>query len=508
MIVVLPLSHRDQDQAERVLSWTLTLDSYLRNHTLVLLGSTLSDKAKQDQLAAQAKSTFGYVASIRQRTPEERPWPISPNAMFRVATNFVAQTYRKPFLWLEPDAIPLKPGWLNTLEMEYSRCGKDFMGAIWGPNANTNRHMNGNGIYPAGFVYDGPDTIPFDVWLGERVINRVYSTPLIHHEWGNIQTNTPWQFPDAESLKRIRKEAVVFHRCKDGALITRLQESKMAQSENALNGDPGIKPFRKFVKGLIRSSSTYYHSGNLGDIIWALYAIKLDGGGDLIIGPEQRGTSPCAVPINQSQFNLFLPLLKKQHYLRSVTFSETYPNSKKVVDLNRFRNNWDDEPLKDHTGITNLCKMHCYTLGVVGLFKEDATWIDCEGTIPTGKIIISRTDHYHSGKKCPVFQWKHLVDRFREDMLFIGRDSEHEVFCNSYGHVSFWKVRDFLDMAQVIAGGRAYVGNQTFQHAIAIAMGKKVISEAWQEYADCFFDRPNYMDQNRHSLPEFEEWLQ
>ena len=503
MIVVLPFSHRDEALAEKLISWIVCLDPNLRNHTLVLLGSTLSSQDKQRQLAEQAKTVFGYVSSQRQRTPEERPWPVAPNAMFRVGSHYVAKTYRKPFLWLEPDAVPLKVGWLDTLEMEYQRCGRDFMGAVWDKPA---KHMNGNGIYPAGFTYDGPDAVPFDVYIGRTTLLRTHATPLVHHEWGNIQTNTPWTFPDAESVKRVRKEAVLFHRSKDGGLITRLIEARNGRIEAAkpVNGTVK-KAFHRIIKGFLRTCSTYYHSGNLGDIIYALYAIKLDGGGDLLIGPEQRGTSPCGVPIVESQFKLLLPLLQCQPYLRNIEFSPSYPQVKGFRDLNHFRNSWNDWSVRERLNIHTLCKMHCHTLDVLRWFKEDDTWLSVGGEkIHTGRIIVHRSSRYHAAKGFP---WKALVERHGKKMLFVGLPSEHQAFCKEFGTISYWMPRDFLELAQLIAGGTVLCANQSFPLSLALAMGQRAICEAWENSPDCALKRPRYKDQQRNTIQQFEEWL-
>jgi hypothetical protein len=33
----------------------------------------------------------------------------------------------KPFLWIEPDSIPLKPDWIKTITAEYNRLGKAIL---------------------------------------------------------------------------------------------------------------------------------------------------------------------------------------------------------------------------------------------------------------------------------------------------------------------------------------------------------------------------------------------
>jgi len=242
--------------------WIARLSPDLKHHNLVLLASFQITQQQQDHIAGILEKVFGYVAKVRQRTPDERPWPMAPNSMFRVGCKFVAQTYRQPFLWLEPDAVPLKPSWLDDLSGEYQACGKSFMGAVWD---RPKRHMNGNGIYPAGFVYNGPDGVAFDVWMAERYLGDTFNTSLIHHEWGDIKTNRPWTFPDRESLLRIHQDAVLFHRCKDGSLLDRLSETLESENEPS----QGKKLFFGLFQSRSRPKIIVRRTGAIGDAIAA-----------------------------------------------------------------------------------------------------------------------------------------------------------------------------------------------------------------------------------------------
>ena len=114
--------------------------------------------------------------------------------------------------------------------------------------------------------------------------------------------------------------------------------------------------------------NTYYHSGNLGDVIYGLFAIKKAGGGRFLVGPEQHRTSPCDKPITQGSYDLLLPLLKHQSYLTESAFAPHY-HPTGVKDLNVFRNHWNNAQIRASTGISLLSEMHFYALGLQNRFS-------------------------------------------------------------------------------------------------------------------------------------------
>lgn len=239
----------------------------------------------------------------------------------------------------------------------------------------------------------------------------------------------------------------------------------------------------------------FYHSGDLGDIIYALKAIQLAGGGQLFLGPDYRSKLAIHTPMKEPVFRLLEPLLKKQSYLKSVGFSAAVPAD--CTDLNMFR----ETTLSKYK---NLCLSQCALIGLESIFNSNP-WL-LAGARRLAKIVVARSFRYRSRD----FQWKQLVDRFSKDMLFIGHQSEHRDFCRLFGYVPTIRIRDFLDMAEVINGADWFIGNQSFPCSIAIGLGKHVLQEAHYEKADgtevfpdCLFERPYFYTQrdNPESIP-------
>ena len=227
MLVCFPFSHRDAEGALALAKWARDLTPAHTGHeVLIIAAATVTDPQFRGVAKALHDARFDQVAAIRLNSETDTGWPEGPNAMFRTAADHVRINLRKPFLWLEPDAIPLKPGWLDVIAEEYLVGNRPFMGTIY-PTPRS--HMTGVAVYPPNVAQWNPfmlakSKLPFDTIRPERTLRHLHVTDLIHHEWGDVKTNTPWSFPDAKSLTKIRPEAVIFHRCKSGDLISRLRE--------------------------------------------------------------------------------------------------------------------------------------------------------------------------------------------------------------------------------------------------------------------------------------------
>lgn len=277
--------------------------------------------------------------------------------------------------------------------------------------------------------------------------------------------------------------------------ILREEASRRGNGQPMVAEKPALNLVQK-IKQFIRGKQGMYHSGNLGDVLYALAAIKAYEPSELILGPQQRGTAVCAVPITKEQFDMFYPLLSIQPYLTKVTYSEKHPGDG-VYDLNRFRNIWVNTHLRNKAGIKTLCQAHFWELGIQDKFSETEPWLSVENPIETGRFIVHRSPRYNAPSSGPeAFPWPQLVKTHASQMMFVGLEHEYEKFQRDHQcKISFWKVRDFLEMARLIAGAKGFIGNQSFPLAIAIGLGQKCMVEACQRSADTRFKRSTYIDQ-------------
>lgn len=499
ILCVIPYAASDAKQAMELLSWINTLGGCHNNPCLLVAANNVPPETLLTMVAL-AKRSFESVRQIQpsHALPDER-WPRGANWLFCTASSWIEENLPRPWWWNEPDCIPLSEGWLEFLEVDYYRSAKPFLGTVGDEvyvGNQLGRMVNGGAIYPHDTAsrfqdFDFQSAVPWDIWMSQRILGATHESPLIQHFFGQMHlapTFRPLHVKgepvNVFTIEQIRPQAVVFHRNKDGTLI------------NLLRTRPKRMP--RIVTG-----PAYYHSGNLGDTTYGLYAIKKVGGGALYLGPEQIGSAICGAPIVASQFNLYEPLLKLQPYLTAVTYSARHPRRSGIIDLNRFRNHWNDWKIRNGYKITTLWRMHCYTLGVHDLADEQEPWLQVPEPIDTGMFIVHRSPRYRN----PQFPWPLVAHLFKGRMLFTGLKSEHEEFEKEIASVPYWPPKDFLEMARLIAGAKGFIGNQSFPCALALGLGQQVLQESWPASPDCVFRRGNFLTQP-FTPEQAEAWAQ
>ncbi len=220
MLLVLPICNKDYESGYDLVEWIRELGTYPKHMALVLASKDM-DKSKVTPIVHVLKEAkFSNVTAVRCREEDPRGWFHAPNLMFRTAAEYVERQTPCPWFWCEPDCIPLKAGWIDTLQSEYVRAGKPFCGAVWGNGTNPPKHLTGCAVYPSQVRAYNPAMLteanrPFDCIRPEVTLKYTHETRLINHLWGDIAKNIAPTFPDRESLSQINPGAVVWHRCKD-----------------------------------------------------------------------------------------------------------------------------------------------------------------------------------------------------------------------------------------------------------------------------------------------------
>lgn len=264
MIVVLPYCSKDLGLAIKLLDWIGTLDGGNKNPEVLLVSSQPVKPNEDEMVIASAKKGFNSVLMVKQPVADERGWPQSANALFRLAAEAMKQQ-RQPWLWLEPDATPTKAGWFRALDQEYARAKKPFMGAF---HHRPIPHLNGVAVYPYDIWRVAPAMIrmnpqafdcvsPHDC---QAILKQSHVTPLIQHEWSphGFELDSPARRFD-KRLDGLRPDALIYHRCKDGSLIDCLRQLMPVVSE------PTPTPDKK--PGIIERIKTYFSSPDITVVI-------------------------------------------------------------------------------------------------------------------------------------------------------------------------------------------------------------------------------------------------
>lgn len=244
LLVVLPFCQKDSKLALDLLTWIAELGKWPDNPLLLVADSRLT-KLDWEAHAKVASTIFKSVAVISTpfALPDEK-WPIGANWSFETAAKHISLLIKQPWLWLEPDATPLKSGWLGEIEAEYEKAGKLFMGKLFQPKTAGLPifMMSGVGVYP-------PE-------LPKRMFQRLVSqrgkawdvscadliVPQSHHStlfWNfhNSKLQPTFMLKKREdspvnaiALDDLPLRAVIAHCCKDGSLIRCLQR-RMAKEK-------------------------------------------------------------------------------------------------------------------------------------------------------------------------------------------------------------------------------------------------------------------------------------
>lgn len=239
LLVVVPYCQKDVAIAQELVAWIAEIKTPQAAAILLVADNTVP-RDQVSQIANIARNTFNFVKTALVPV-SPGGWP--PNKMFLAAANQIHEQYRWPFLWLEPDAIPLAPTWLEELENAYNDCPKRFMGPIIKQDNNPalpKEHLTGCSVYPADAyrIFKGMEDVKsgksaWDIAGASAVLPKAMHTDLIFHFWGQpdlpptfvVRKEPGKDYPrNTFDLSKIPTGSVIMHRNKDGTLIKCLRE--------------------------------------------------------------------------------------------------------------------------------------------------------------------------------------------------------------------------------------------------------------------------------------------
>jgi hypothetical protein len=240
---------------------------------------------------------------------------------------------------------------------------------------------------------------------------------------------------------------------------------------------------------------SFRHSGKLGDIIYSLPAVRALGGGSYLV--DHRTEYFQKPPLGEAAAGMMTQLLRTQGYIQDAALYDGRPVT---CDLDRFREkavgihafNTLRAQTNHFTGLlfgsaaeqvraniipridVDLPQYHWECVALPGQANLDP-WLSDISPKHIGDIIVCRT-----GRRPGKLDWQALAP-FAQRIVFVGFEMEHLDFCRSQFSVQFYKATDFIDLAQVIAAAKLFVGNQCFGLALADAMSVPRVVEVWDE---------------------------
>lgn len=205
---------------------------------------------------------------------------------------------------------------------------------------------------------------------------------------------------------------------------------------------------------------SFKHSGNAGDIIYAIPAmIALAKGKPIHLyletdRPGHYGKYPHplgGMMLNQKMVDMLTPLLIGQSGIVKV---EKYTGQQIDYDLDLFRS----FPLWLSRG--NISRW--YFLVFPTTYPIHKPWFNIEPD-PAVKdyLVIARSQRYQQ----PGIDYAFL-SRYSK-IVFVGVPVEFEEMKRVIPNLQYRPVKDFLELAQVIMGSKLFIGNQSFPFSIA-----------------------------------------
>jgi len=228
IIVVFAFCWKDMARLVKNLEWQADLGT--RWPSCFLSCDRTVGASDLDTIEQHAKRSYDTVQRIQYGNPSVGDWP--PNHAFR-ETAIAIQKQGKPWLWFEPDMVPLCKDWMGIMQSAYERCRQPF----FNPLIPELLHFNGTGVYPA----DTPQRIP-NALTERRTAWDVAMRPEIQHQTADAASvlQHAWMMMDGKlhssgggpepvfrtkaDLKNIYPSAVLFHRDKTLSIIERMKE--------------------------------------------------------------------------------------------------------------------------------------------------------------------------------------------------------------------------------------------------------------------------------------------
>lgn len=196
---------------------------------------------------------------------------------------------------------------------------------------------------------------------------------------------------------------------------------------------------------------TFRHGGGGGDMIYGLATMKALGGGVLHLNIDREK-------------KFYKSLLEVQPYIKGLIYygfnAKQWKKFKVDYNLDLFRN----QPFNG--GYTIL---ECHRMAFALDFDLTEPWLSNIEPMHVADIIINDTGKLRW--EGITVDWEQLRG-YENRAVFIGLPNEYENFCKNRNYkLPHYQIKDAIHFAQIIAGSKLYLGNQST--GLAIAEGLK-----------------------------------
>jgi hypothetical protein len=244
----------------------------------------------------------------------------------------------------------------------------------------------------------------------------------------------------------------------------------------------------------------FSHSGHTGDVIYAMPAMYALANGrkiNLYLRLNQPATEFTKkmrhpngnVMLTEKSVQLFSPLLSAQP---GINLFAALGNEEVHYDLSMFK------AFPFDYRMSSITRYFLFSFGVSYPLHEPWLHVTPDHSF-NDAIVIARSSRYRT----PGIDYSILKKYPR--VVFVGLPDEFEDMHPHIPHMQYKSVANFLELAEVIAGSKLFIGNQSFPFALAEALKAKRMLEVYYQCPNVTAEGPG-----AHEFcyqPQFEKML-
>lgn len=235
LLTVIPLHNGDTINAEALLDFIAAQRGKQPRGACLLVCFPDVHPEAQTKLRISAEIAFESVEVLPlswQKVPQMAKNE-AINQLWHQAALHIAQSYRTPFVVLEPDTVPLKADWCEVLAAAYEANHKRYMGAFL-KGGDERLFLSRTAIYPPGAIADigkwcletqqplvYASKAPFEIIAGDELVKRASKTKLIQSIRYDANTDR----------SKVREDAVLLHSDKEGVLLSLLRDELKVKAD-------------------------------------------------------------------------------------------------------------------------------------------------------------------------------------------------------------------------------------------------------------------------------------